>query len=396
MSWEEDLPSLGSVGIRLKEPEVEAPDNFNSTYKEDFDILKAHRFILAKLEERVRNSRVREKIEKLERMAAAKQQTIVERKDKLRRLERLREKEKRLETIVEDYSRAVSPILEKYREIGILEKVLLFSSREEKKAESDDKREYRQRLIFAYLEASRNYYQINAVWESEEVKCPGCGEDFPKELADEFTPVACLTCGVERKRLAKVPPASSGAKDNINRNSYEEKKNFLKAVERFQGKQVIKNTKTLFADLDDFFASYGMKRGEEIQKISPDDKGRKAGTNKQLMFKALNEKGYSHYYKNVNLICHLYWGWDLPDLSDIEDKLLHDYDAFQRVYGKIKTGRRSCLNTDYMLLVLLLKQGYKCNSDDFKIVRTDDIFEEYEETRRKVYNELGWKFTNID
>ena len=375
--WEEDnLPSLSSVGIKLKEPEIELPNNFNAVYKDDFDILSAHRFVLAKLDEKIKKSKVSDKIKTLEK-ELQKRQSLVDRKDRLRRIEKLRSKQKRLSTIKEDYIEETKDVLVKYKEIGSLERVLSFSSKEEKKQESDEKREYRQRLILDYLEKTRRYYQINAVWESDELKCPGCGAEFPHEVADEFTPSACAECGVERKRLAKVPFSSENIKDNINRNNYEERKNFIKAMERFQGKQVIKNTKTLFSDLDDFFPV--------------NDKGKKEGTSKPLMFKALNEKGYSHYYKNINLICHLYWGWSLPDLSDIEDNLLIDYDAFQRVYEKIKTGRRSCLNTDYMLLILLLKQGYRCSSEDFKIVRTDEIFDEYEDTRRKVYDELGWK-----
>ncbi|SPN78871.1 Poxvirus VLTF3-like late transcription factor [Brazilian cedratvirus IHUMI] len=389
--WEEDnLPSLSSFGIKLKEPEIELPNNFNAVYKDDFDILSAHRFVLAKLDEKIKKSKVADKIKTLEK-ELQKRQSLVDRKDRLRRIEKLRNKQQRLATIKEDYTQETKEVLAKYKEIGSLERVLSFSSKEEKKQESDEKREYRQRLILDYLEKTRRYYQINAVWESDELKCPGCGAEFPHEVADEFTPSACAECGVERKRLAKVPFSSDNVKDNINRNNYEERKNFIKAMERFQGKQVIKNTKTLFMDLDDFFTSYGMKRGEQVRDLPVNDKGKKEGTSKPLMFKALNEKGYSHYYKNINLICHLYWGWNLPDLSDIEDKLLTDYDAFQRVYEKLKTGRRSCLNTDYMLLILLLKQGYKCSSEDFKIVRTDDIFDEYEDTRRKVYDELGWK-----
>lgn len=390
----DDLPSLEGLGIVIKEPKVQPPINFNSIFKEDFDISEAHRFVLAKLEERVKNNKISSKIAALEE-GLKKRQTLVEKKDKLRRIERLRQKQKRLSTIKEDYQREVSSLVEEYRKIGPIDKVLSFTTDKQKKKENRAQRDFREKLITTYLELTRKYYKINAVLEGEEILCPGCGESFPKETADEFTSTSCENCGLERKRLAKVPISSENIKDNINRNNYEERKNFIKAMERFQGKQVIKNTVNLFRDLDEYFTSYGYKKGEEIQKLPLDKRGKKPTTNKRIMFEALGEKGYAHYYKNVNLICHLYWGWSLPDLSDIEERLLQDYDTFQRVYEKIKTTRKFGLNNDYMLLILLLKQGYKCCIEDFKIVKTDEIFEEYEETRKKVYQELGWRFQSL-
>lgn len=391
----DSLPSIDGLGLDVKGPKGEPPTNFNSIFKGDFDITQAHRFVLDKLEEKKKSKKIEKKIGQLEESLKRKGQTLVDKKFTQSKIKKLEKKKERLSTIVEDYLREVSHLIEEYKKIGSIDKVLSFSNEKKESKETPGQRKHRERIITSYLELTRKYYQINAVLEGEEVVCPGCEKEFPKETADEFTSTACENCGLERKRLAKVPVTSENIKDNINRNNYEERKNFIKAMERFQGKQVIKNTSNLFRDLDDHFTSYGLPPGEEIQKLPLDKRGKKPRTNKRIMFEALGEKGYAHYYKNVNLICHLYWGWSLPDLTDIEERLLQDYDTFQRAYEKVKTTRKFGLNNDYMLLILLLKQGYKCSKEDFKIVKTEEIFEEYEETRRKIYQELGWRFQSL-
>jgi hypothetical protein len=394
LSFLDGLPSIEGMGIEIKEPIEQPPVNFNSIFRDDLDIGEAHRFILSKLDERVKNSKIPFKLAALEE-GLKERQTLVEKKDKLRRIEKLKLKQERLSTIKEDYTKDVSRIVEQYGKLGPIDKVLSFA-KEKAKEENPLKKELRERLIATYLELTRKYYKINAVLEGKEATCPGCGQEYPKEIVDEFSCTACENCGVERKLMAKVPVSTENVKDNINRNNYEDRKNFIKSMERFQGRQVIKNTSFLFRDLDSYFTSYGYENGEKIRSRPLDNRGKKKGTNKKTMFEALAEKGYAHYYKNINLICHLYWGWALPDISGIEEKLLQDYDSFQRVYEKIKTSRKFGLNNDYMLLILLLKQNYKCSEEDFKIVKTEEIFEDYEETRRMVYKELGWRFQPLN
>lgn len=403
--WENSLPSLRSVGISVKKEVIEIPTSLSSSYREDFDILETHKTILKSLENKKLNKgKIEAKITELNK-ALLIRQTIVDRKDRLRKLEKQKKKLEELSSCTSKYLQEVSPILEEYKKIGPISKVIEFSSKERKteKVETEEERdirlnqdELRQKYICLYLEKSRKYFDLNIVWQSPEICCPGCGLESSKQVADEFSSLACSGCGVETRRLAKVPCSTEGGKNNLSRNNYEDKENFIKAMERYQGKQVIKNTKNLFNDLDEYFTSYGMKTGEHIQRSIPlDERGRKRGTSKDLMFKALSERGYSNYYKNINLICHLYWGWTLPDISHLEDGLLDDYDSFQRVYEKHKIGRRSCLSTDYMLLILLIRKGYKCTSDDFKIVKTAEIFEEYEEIRNRVYSELKWDYHSL-
>lgn len=387
--WGDDLPSLSTVGIGILKKEIEKPASFDARYKEDFDIIKAHKYILLKLEERVKSNRIDEEIKELEK-SLQKRQTLVQKKNTYIKIEKLKKEKVYLSTLIQDYIKDVEEYVEKYRKIGSINRVITFSSEKQQDKENEEEKDYRKRLIFNYLRAAERYYKINAVWEGDEVKCPGCGTDLPQEVADEFSSPCCEVCGVERKIFAKVPFSCDGVCDNTNRNNYEEEENFRKTVDRYQGKIMIKNLTHLLQDLDTFFVSCNMKIGEEIKKLPLNNKGRRPGTNKDLMAKALKEKGYPHHYKNMNLICYHYWGWTLPDLYDIEEGLFEDYKAFIRVYADLKKGRKSCLNAEYILLVLLLKRGRYCEPDDFKIVRTDEIFDEYEEIRIEIFTRLGW------
>ena len=110
-----------------------------------------------------------------------------------------------------------------------------------------------------------------------------------------------------------------------------------------------------------------------------DSEGRRGKTTKQLMYKALLETGNSGYYEDINLICHVYWGWLLPDIEHLEDRIMHDYDVTQRIYNEIPKDRRSSLNSQFRLYVHLLRYqkeiSFPIRAKDFKIPTTRDILE---------------------
>lgn len=176
---------------------------------------------------------------------------------------------------------------------------------------------------------------------------------------------------------------------SINRNNiyntyaYEEKENFKKAMIRFQGKQKIKFPKDFFEKLDEYFESYGLPKGQEVRekKLRPD---------KELLLKALSERKFNKYYEDINLICHIYWGFELPDVSHMESKLLEDYEKFNEAYKRLKKDRKSSLNIQFLLYKLLKRNGFPCTKSDFKLMKTADILEYHERIYHEVCKELGW------
>lgn len=224
-------------------------------------------------------------------------------------------------------------------------------------------------------------------------------EDIEFEYDKNSTKTKCFYCGCEKffsdtgiiycsVCFTEISPEISLY--SINKNNtyssyvYEERENFKKTIERFQGKQKIKFPKDMFQKLDEYFRSYGLPTGEEVR-------NKKLKLDKELLLRALSEKKFNKYYEDINLISNMYWGYELPDISHIENKLLEDYDKFNEVYRRIKKDRKSSLNTQFLLYKLLKRNGYPCSKSDFKLMKTHDIIEYHEEIYKRVCKELNWR-----
>ena len=97
---------------------------------------------------------------------------------------------------------------------------------------------------------------------------------------------------------------------------------------------------------------------------------KKEDTNKKMIWNALEKLGYNQYYDEVSYICHIYWGWKLPDLTFYRDRILRDYQTTQKIWNKIKKDyrRSASLGTQYRLYVQLLAIDYPfCEREDFRI-----------------------------
>ena len=103
---------------------------------------------------------------------------------------------------------------------------------------------------------------------------------------------------------------------------------------RYQGRQSRKIDLTdLIKSLDEYFDSYSFPVSEIIKNMEFNYDGLSKGkTSVSKMIKALEELKRPDLYEDVNLICHEYWGWKLPDISDLHEKILDDYRKTQKVY----------------------------------------------------------------
>ncbi len=118
-------------------------------------------------------------------------------------------------------------------------------------------------------------------------------------------------------------------------------------------------------------------------------------TSRDLMSHALSAIGLSDNYEDLSLICHTYWGWELPTLTtEQEDLLMDDYDKVQVVFEQIKEERKSSMAVEYRVFRQLWHRGFPCHPHDFKIVTTEEIVDYYEEKFKKICSiiveELGW------
>ena len=283
-------------------------------------------------------------------------------------------------------------ILEMYNLIGPKKKVISFNNTKQSKKEDLLHMKYRKLLIEKYLDLFQRFHDINIIYNySLKTMCQTCSLDLTKYILEDGI-VVCPRCNTEKTLLIHTSIVSEIKYVN-SKDGYEDRENFWKALQRFQGKQNNHIPERLYKELDEYFRSFGLPIGEEICKIELSKKGTRGNTSRGMMFKALSETNNSVFYEDVNLICHLYWGWLLPDISANEDQIMNDYDMTQEVFKKIPKDRRSSLNAQYRLWQHLRIRGYKYPIEDFKIVKTPDILVEHDRIMKIMCDECKLQFS---
>jgi hypothetical protein len=282
-------------------------------------------------------------------------------------------------------------ILERYNQIGPKKKVISFNNNKQSKKEDLLHIKYRKLLIEKYIDLFQRFHNIHIIYNySLKTTCQVCNLDLSKYILEDGL-VICPRCSTEKTMMIHTSIVSEVKYVN-SKDGYEDRENFWKALQRFQGKQNNHIPDRLYKELDEYFRSFGLPIGDEICRMELTKKGTRGNTSRGMMFKALSETNNSVFYEDVNLICHLYWGWLLPDISANEEQIMNDYDMTQEVFKKIPKDRRSSLNAQYRLWQHLRIRGYKYPFEDFKIVKTPDILVEHDRIMKIMCDECGLPF----
>jgi len=368
------------------------PERIEGTYTDDFDILEAHKKVLYKIEyDRSEIPLLIRRRDLEEQKMKRRPQTYIERAESLDRIKQLDDRIHTLQNvdIRGNYIVESRELLTEYVKLGKSTKIIIFGEKEPINR-YDEKTDQRLKIIARYLEVASRYIEVNVSRESiPRHDCEACGSFSIDESSG-----CCNNCGLLKNRISNSS-CGSGKNSSGSRGNYEDRSNFEKAMKRFQGKQTNNIPKELYERLEKYFGDYSLPLAEEIRARSLNSHGRREGTSIEMLCKALYDIGRSAYYEDVNLIGHVYWGWQLQDLSDIEEQIMRDYDESQRVFEKHKGERKSCLNTQYRLMRHLLRLGRDVTKSDFKIVVTRDIIEYHENMWELICSELGWPFHSI-
>jgi hypothetical protein len=283
-------------------------------------------------------------------------------------------------------------LIDVFQIIGFKKKIITFGSTKQNKKEDIIINKQRKFIIDKYIDIFNKYHDMNVIYPiNTKTLCQVCKYDLTKYMCEDNGGVVCPRCNTEKTALIHTCIISD-VKFNNNKDGYEDRENFWKALQRFQGKQNNHIPDRLYKELDEYFKSFGLPSGEDICKIELSKKGTRGNTSRSMMFKALSETNNSVFYEDVNLICHLYWGWLLPDISADEEQIMNDYDMTQEVFKKIPKDRRSSLNAQYRLWQHLRIRGYKYPIDDFKIVKTPDILVEHDRIMKIMCEECNLQF----
>ena len=370
-------------------------DSIFGSYHNDLNLIELNSCILTILD----NTR-KESLESLQRIKIEEEFKVKQPQFKIDRensLKIIRDATEKISIYTDNrfkkkYIDETTPILDQYSKIGSIKKYVTFGKNIDYNDidESIDKKLHRLGLIEDFLNIARKYLTIS-IYKKIIVKgCQVCGYDIskiPTSSDDEL--VVCPSCNVEITQLTKYKNSNESSFGKKLGGIYEGRVNFQKELSRYQGK--LKNSKipSNFNELlDTYFKQRGYPIGSEIKQNSE----LMNITNKDLMYKALKMVGLSSLYKDINLVCHLYWGWELVNLELLESKIMEKYDQINTVFESLKDNRSSAMNTQYELWWILSMIEYPCKPNEFKIPKTPEIFEYHEKKRAEICKILDWEY----
>jgi hypothetical protein len=358
------------------------PSKITGTYNENYNIIYVDEIIRKKLyQEKFSHLQgLRYRYKSLETIAS-KPQTYVMREKTLDEMRKIQEEIKQIETgaKLRTYNERVQATLQEYRKCSNKVKTVIFDFEDDEKYEEfDDDVRHRLSLIDKFLDIASDYIEIDVIRINNRPAdiCAGCGISLAKVATNDDDTQRCPNCQTEHNIINLAKMAKDGARINTTSTTEDESiDNFMRAFIRYQGLQPERPDDSLYDDLDAYFIRHDRSSGEEIRKLPLNSRGRRGDTDHKMLWTALSAIGRSEYYEDTNLIGHLYWGWTLPDVMHLKERIIAKYLKTQKVYYQIppeERGRNSSLGTQYRLWRHLQLEGHECYMDEFKIAENPE------------------------
>lgn len=224
-------------------------------------------------------------------------------------------------------------------------------------------------LLEKYLDFASKYIRIERIKTLDNIFiCKGCNTKLEDVIEEKDGYLVCHKCNCINSYLV---PNYYIRDTEKNINYYDEDtSNFLKILDKFEGKTSLLLDEQFLKKLDNYFLNINMKEGIYYKQLPLNSYGKKEGTSKKILWNALESLSLSCYYDEANYIAHIYWGWKLPELSNYKEKILKDYRNTQNSWNLIKHEykRSASLGTQFRLYVHLLTCEYPhCYREDFKL-----------------------------
>jgi hypothetical protein len=233
-------------------------------------------------------------------------------------------------------------------------------------------------VITTFIDIAKEYIHIDPIKQkTKKVVCPICKIDEFDYSCEEV--YKCMKCGLQIDILDDTPTFRDTDRINLaTRYTYTIKGHFKEAIEKFEARQ---NT-TIPEQLYVGFKNWAEKHSLEIKDVT-----------KTHIYMYLKEYGYSSHYEDATLIYCNITGKQPPNISKYIPDIMDDFDKYEPVYQKLKGAERTnSLNVQYKLFKLLEKRGYKCNHEDFYILKTSDKIKEHDDMHREICKALKWKY----
>jgi len=363
------------------------------TFYNKLNIIELNIIILEYLSEKSKQARfdiedARNKI--LE--AQNRPQSIVQYRTSQRKLDEIDAKVLTLNSDIDAYTTETKEIIAEYTKYFSQQTVFDINYKDE----DIETKKYRHRLINEYVYHAKKY--IDLVVETEKVInncCMGCGYDLVNVQADINGYIICPSCSVEQDNV--VHQTYQDEEHNIaiivKDSGYQNKENFMLILLEFQGIEDFNVPSNLIEKLDKHFSSIGGVTHEEAYKLPLNANGTRPRTSRVIMMTALEKTGFQRLYRNCRLICKIYWGWILPNITHLVDLLMEDYVESERAFQLLKDDsdvRKSCLNAHFRAWKLLNRRGFACPYTDFKPIETEKILRYHERKWTAICKMLKW------
>lgn len=291
---------------------------------------------------------------------------------------------------LDEYEKNTRELLTRYRNLGCHTTTVIFDLGAEIIKNNIDP--VRIDTIQKYLDIASKFVGVDVfrVANTSPI-CPSCDKDMTKTESG----TVCKNCNISLPDIVKPTIADSVI---IGKNNYKDRDTFIKTIQRLEGKETTKIPEIIFKDLDDHFSSLGLPTGKEVREMNL-SKTDINPISKKMLARGLRAKGHSHYYENINLIGHIYLGWQLPDYTGLYDRLMKDYDDTQIIYEQLRNEGfvegTSSINSQVRALAHLRHLGVECDLDDFKLSENRDTLGGYDRTLEEMFRRMGWHYTRI-
>lgn len=204
----------------------------------------------------------------------------------------------------------------------------------------------------------------------------------------------CETCGltpdqdqvsttISFKDISRVNLASKYLYDRIT--------HFKDCINQFQGKQNCTIDPKVYDNLIEQFLSHDLIPVD--YKNLPKESAFRNITKEHIMV-FLKECGHTKHYEDAVLIHSVLTGTPPPDITGLENQLLHDFDQLTTLYDKKyrHQDRKNFINTQYVLYQLLKRHKFPCKKEDFNILKTIDRKFYHDDICKALFEELDWNF----
>ena len=249
----------------------------------------------------------------------------------------------------------------------------------------------KQIIIDTYTTIIKDYVKVeeDKKYVSPPIVCINCDNKKDFDIIDQSIYV-CTKCFAQQTVLKYN--SSYNDIDRINISSkymYDRKVHFRDCIKQYQGKQNSTIPDKVYTELTTELENHYILENSPEKEI----KFKNVTKNHVLLF--LKELGYANHYENVHLIHHVLTCKKQHDISSLEDQLLDDFDILTDLYDKKykDINRKNFINTQYVLYQLLQRHKYRCDKEEFIILKTIDRKFFHDEVCQNLFEHLGWNHT---